>query len=204
MHRSALVVAMVLALSAECGAQSLTPPGSTAGPAAGGDAGGLPVPPGSDQPYKAKGDELLKKLTARQFDRRLPDLPLADWFSGLLGKRAQIEWTTGECGDEGGGPDPGAGQSGAGQGDDTGGTPGSNLDATLCTEGQALFYGADGKPSLDRYVVLQLWVGTRRNGVNLDAASYGPDAVSVFVFDGKDTRTLSRLGDLPPTLSALN
>ena len=70
--------------------------------------------------------------------------------------------------------------------------------------GAGLFYGPDGTPTLDRYVVVQLWVGTRRNGVNLDAASYGPDAVSVFVFDGTGTRTLTRLGDLPRVLASLN
>jgi hypothetical protein len=201
-----LVAALFLAPIPEAGAQDLNPPdsGSTEQPG-----GGLPVPSGGDQPFQAQGDELLKKLTARQFDSRLPAEPLATWLSDLLGKRAQITWQTDECGDEGGGPDPGGGQtgtgqSGSGQSDDSGAAPGSNLDATLCTEAQGLFLGPDGKPSLDRYVVVQLWVGTRRNGVNLDAASYGQDSVSVFVFDGTGTRTLSRLGDLPQALATFN
>jgi hypothetical protein len=199
---SAAIVVVLLALPPGAGAQTLnTSPSITLGQGAtGGDSGGgLPTPPGTDQPYKAKGDELLKNLTAHQFDSRLPAMALADWLAALIGKRAQIEWTTADCGDEGGGPD-----SGSGQGDDASTTPGSNLDATLCTEGQALFFGPDGNPSTDRYVVVQLLVGTRKDGVNMDAHSYGPDAVSVFVFDGSATRTLSRLGDLPPALSAMN
>lgn len=201
-----LVAALLLVPVLQAGAQDLNPPSAGSGSQSG---GGLPAPQGGDQPFQAKGDELLKKLTARQFDSRLPSEPLATWLSDLLGKRAQITWRTDECGDEGGGPDPNAGQGGSnqpssGQGDDSGAAPGSNLDATLCTEAQGLFLGPDGKPSLDRYVVVQLWVGTRRDGVNLDAASYGPDAVSVFVFDGSGTRTLSRLGDLPEALATFN
>jgi len=129
---------------------------------------------------------------------RLPAAGLMDWFAGQIGKRAQIEWTTAECGDE-------ASESDSTQGNDTGGASGSGTaDVTLCSEGQALFYGADGKPSLDRYVVLQLWVGTKGTGVNQDATRYGSDALSIFVFDGNTTRTLTRLGDLPPILSAMN
>ena len=202
----AAILVLLLAAAPTAGAQTVNPPASNP-PASGSDQGmtggdsgaGLPTPPASDQPYKAKGDQLLGNLTAHQFDSRLPAMRLADWFAALIGKRAQIDWTTNDCGDEGGGPD-----SGSGQGDDSSGTPGSNLDATLCAEGHALFYGADGKPSTDRYVVVQLLVGTRRDGVNMDAHSYGPEAVSVFVFDGSATRTLSRLGDLPPALSAMN
>ena len=205
-----LLAAVLLATTVGAGAQDLNVPasGSASGATPGTEpGGGLPMPAGGDLPFQAKGEELLKKLTARQFDSRLPPKPLTEWFADLLGQRAQIGWSTAECGDEGGGPDANPGQGNGGQGsggDDTGGTPGSNLDATLCTEAQALFYGPDGTPTLDRYVVVQLWVGTRRNGVNLDAASYGPDAVSVFVFDGTGTRTLTRLGDLPRVLASLN
>ena len=201
MRRLVLGALLILAAAAAAEAQNLNPPasGTAESSATGAGSGGLPTPPATDEPFQAQGDQLLKKLTARQFDSRLPAVPLMDWFAGLLGKRAQIDWSTAECGDEGGGSD-----SGSGQGDDSNGVPGANVDAPLCTEGHALFYGADGKPSLDRYVVLQLSVGTRRDGVNGDAASYGPDAVSVFVFDGQSTRTLSRLGDLPPVLSGLN
>ena len=65
------------------------------------------------------------------------------------------------------------------------------------------FYGRDGKPSLDRYVVVQLLVGTDRSGVNRDASRYGAPAVSVFVFDGGAVRTLTRLGDLPAAVAAM-
>ena len=67
----------------------------------------------------------------------------------------------------------------------------------------AQFYGRDGKPSLDRYVVVQVLVGTDRVGVNRDASRYGATAVFVFVFDGSAVRTLSRLGDLPAALAAM-
>ena len=169
---------------------------------------GSSTPSGSEQPFMADGEVLLKKLTAQQFDRRLPATNLKDWLSSLLSKRARIDWSTTDCGDEGGGPDSGAGQSSAGasdsgQSDESTDTSGSGLDSPLCTEAQALFFGRDGKPSLDRYVVVQLLVGTSRNGVNPNAASYGPDAVSVFVFDGTAMHTLSRLGDLPPMLTAI-
>jgi hypothetical protein len=174
---------------------------------------GSSTPSSTEQPFMADGEVLLKKLTARQFDDRLPATNLKDWLSGLLSTRARIDWSTTDCGDEGGGPESAgqgnagqgnAGQSGdSGQSDESTDTSGSGLDSPLCTEAQALFYGRDGKPSLDRYVVVQLLVGTSRNGVNPDAASYGPDAVSVFVFDGTAMRTLSRLGDLPPLLTAM-
>ena len=67
-----------------------------------------------------------------------------------------------------------------------------------------MFYGPDGKASLDRYVVLQITVGTRQNGINRDPTTYGPDAVTLFVFDGSSTRTLSRLGDLTGALESMN
>lgn len=165
---------------------------------------GSPAPWGSEQPFMADGEVLLKKLTARQFDRRLPATNLKTWLSDLLAKRAQIDWSTTDCGDEGGGPDSSTnGASDSSQADETADTSGSDLDSPLCTEAQALFFGRDGKPSLDRYVVVQLLVGTSRKGVNPNPASYGPDAVSVFVFDGSAMRTLSRLGDLPPVLAAM-
>jgi hypothetical protein len=172
---------------------------------------GSPAPWGSEQPFMADGEVLLKKLTAQQFDRRLPAVNLKSWLSDLLAKRAQIDWTTTDCGDEGGGPESNAGGAGqgsssssdSGQSDESSDASGSGLDSPLCTEAQALFYGRDGKPSLDRYVVVQLLVGTSRKGVNPDPASYGPDAVSVFVFDGSAMRTLGRLGDLPPMLAAM-
>lgn len=169
---------------------------------------GSSTPSSTEQPFMADGEVLLKKLTAQQFDRRLPATNLKDWLSSLLSKRARIDWSTTDCGDEGGGPDSGAvqtsaGASDSGQSDESTDTSGSGLDSPLCTEAQALFYGRDGKPSLDRYVVVQLLVGTSRNGVNPNAASYGPDAVSVFVFDGTAMHTLSRLGDLPPMLTAM-
>jgi hypothetical protein len=172
---------------------------------------GTQVAPAGQSPYDAQADNVLKKLTARQFDPRLPATGLLDWFTAQIAKRAQIEWTTGECGDEGSESDSTQGNDSTG-GTSSGGTSGSsgstnapsNTDVTLCSEGQALFYGADGKPSLDRYVVLQLWVGTQHLGVNQDPAHYGSDALSIFVFDGTTTRTLTRLGDLPALLSAMN
>jgi len=179
-------------------------PGTGGQPAAGGSTTApdsnppAQVQPAGQSPYDAQAQSVLKKLTARQFDVRLPAAGLIDWFAGQIGKRAQIEWTTAECGDEGS-------ESDSTQGNDTGSASGSGTaDVTLCSEGQALFYGADGKPSLDRYVVLQLWVGTKGTGVNQDATRYGSDALSIFVFDGNTTRTLTRLGDLPPILSAMN
>lgn len=151
---------------------------------------------------------MLKQLTARQFDARLPNVGLLDWFQAQIGKRAQIDWTTAECGDESEsdstqGSDTGAGSSSGSTSSGTGATPANN-DVTLCSEGQALFFGADGKPSLDRYVVLQLWVGTKSTGVNQDPGHYGSDALSIFVFDGDTTRTLTRLGDLPAVLATMN
>jgi len=179
-------------------------PGTGGQPAAGGSTTApdsnppAQVQPAGQSPYDAQAQSVLKKLTARQFDVRLPAAGLMDWFAGQIGKRAQIEWTTAECGDEGS-------ESDSTQGNDTGSASGSGTaDVTLCSEGQALFYGADGKPSLDRYVVLQLWVGTKGTGVNQDATRYGSDALSIFVFDGNTTSTLTRLGDLPPILSAMN
>ena len=126
---------------------------------------GSSTPSGSEQPFMADGEVLLKKLTARQFDHRLPATNLKDWLSSLLSKRAKIDWSTTDCGDEGGGPDSGTGNAGAsdsGQSGESTDTSGSGLDSPLCTEAQALFYGRDGKPSLDRYVVVQLLVGTSR------------------------------------------
>jgi hypothetical protein len=183
------------------------------------------VAPGGQSPYDAQADSLLKHLTARQFDARLPDVGVLDWFQSQIGKRAQIDWTTAECGDEGSesdstqGSDTGGSTTGGSTtgnsttgGSSTGSNTGSNStganpannDVTLCSEGQALFYGADGKPSLDRYVVLQLWVGTKSTGVNQDPTHYGSDALSIFVFDGDTTRTLTRLGDLPAVLATMN
>ena len=160
--------------------------------------------PGADQRLLAMGEALLSRLTAQQFDARLPAVGLKPWLSSLLGKRAEIGWSTADCGDEGGAPGPGSEDAPADQ--DAGAqttAAGSALDSPLCTEAQALFYGPDGRPSLDRYVVVQVLVGTDRSGVNLDAASYGPGTVSVFVFDGTTMRTLDRLGDLPPALADL-
>jgi hypothetical protein len=175
---------------------------------------GTQVEPAGQSPYDAQADGLLKHLTARQFDARLPNTGLLDWFEGEMGKRAQIDWTTAECGDEGGESDStqGADTSGTGStssstasgGATAGGANATNNDVTLCSEGQALFLGADGKPSLDRYVVLQLWVGTKSTGVNQDPTHYGSDALSIFVFDGDTTRTLTRLGDLPAVLATMN
>ena len=175
---------------------------------------GTQVAPGGQSPYDAQADSLLKQLTARQFDARLPNTGLLDWFQAQIGKRAQIDWTTAECGDEGSESDStqgsdtsggtsSSGTSSGGASSGTGANPANN-DVTLCSEGQALFLGADGKPSLDRYVVLQLWVGTKSTGVNQDPGHYGSDALSIFVFDGDTTRTLTRLGDLPAVLATMN
>ena len=205
--RGTILVVLVLLGSVDLvWAQDSGPPSPGTGgqPAAGGSTTApdsnppAQVQPAGQSPYDAQAQSVLKKLTARQFDVRLPAAGLIDWFAGQIGKRAQIEWTTAECGDEGS-------ESDSTQGNDTGSASGSGTaDVTLCSEGQALFYGADGKPSLDRYVVLQLWVGTKGTGVNQDATRYGSDALSIFVFDGNTTRTLTRLGDLPPILSAMN
>ena len=167
-----------------------------------------PVAAGAQPSFTAEGEELLRKLTAQQFDDRLPDAGLKPWLTDLLGKLAEIDWSTADCGDEGGGPDPSASQGSApsgnaDQGDAASDNAGSDLDFPLCTEALAQFYGRDGKPSLDRYVVVQLLVGTDRAGVNCDASRYGATAVSVFVFDGSAVRTLSRLGDLPAALAAM-
>jgi len=205
-RRTILVVLVLLGSVDLVWAQDSGPPSPGTGgqPAAGGSTTApdsnppAQVQPAGQSPYDAQAQSVLKKLTARQFDVRLPAAGLIDWFAGQIGKRAQIEWTTAECGDEGS-------ESDSTQGNDTGSASGSGTaDVTLCSEGQALFYGADGKPSLDRYVVLQLWVGTKGTGVNQDATRYGSDALSIFVFDGNTTRTLTRLGDLPPILSAMN
>jgi hypothetical protein len=173
--------------------------------------GGNQVSPAGESPYDAQADSLLKNLTARQFDARLPNAGLLDWFSGQIGKRGQIDWTTAECGDEGSESDStqgtdtsGSSGGSSGSGSSNGGASAGNNDVTLCSEGQALFYGADGKPSLDRYVVLQIWVGTKSTGVNQDPGHYGSDAMSIFVFDGDTTRTLTRLGDLPAVLATMN
>ena len=197
---------------------------TTAAPGTSGS--GNQVSPAGESPYDAQADSLLKHLTARQFDARLPNAGLLDWFSSQIGKRGQIDWTTAECGDEGSetdstqgtdtsgtsGGSSGSGTSGSGtsgsntsgSGASNGGGSASNNDVTLCSEGQALFFGADGKPSLDRYVVLQIWVGTKSTGVNQDPSHYGSDALSIFVFDGDTTRTLTRLGDLPAVLATMN
>jgi len=163
----------------------------------------IPAAAGGQPSFTAEGEELLRKLTAQQFDGRLPDAGLKPWLTGLLGNLAQIDWSTADCGDEGGGPDPSAPPGNAAQSDPSSDSAGSDLDSPLCTEALAQFYGRDGKPSLDRYVVVQLLVGTDRSGVNRDASRYGATAVSVFVFDGSAVRTLSRLGDLPAALAAM-
>ena len=186
-----------------------------------------PPPPPLNPALDAQAKLLLQQLTAKQLDPRLPATPLPDWFAQLIGKRAEIEWTTGDCSDE---------ADFSGSGSDNGGASGASYDPTLCTEAQALFYGPDGKASLDRYVVLQLTVGSRQTGVNrvptsygpdgkasLDryvvlqitvgtrqagvnrvASTYGPDAVTIFVFDGSSTRTLSRLSELNGALESMN
>ena len=174
--------------------------GSTASPDTANPA--AQVQPARQSPYDAQAQSVLKRLTARQFDARLPAAGLLDWFAGEIGKRAQIEWTTAECGDEGSESDSTQGNDNAGG--SGGANSASDADVTLRSEGQALFYGPDGKPSLDRYVVLQLWVGTKGTGVNQDPTHYGSDALSIFVFDGNTMRTLTRLGDLPALLSAMN
>ena len=178
----------------------------------------IPVAAGGQPSPTAEGEALLQKLTAQQFDGRLPAAGLKPWLAGLLGKRAQIDWSTADCGDEGGGPDPSAAESNGGPGNGGQGnvdqgnsnqsgassdSADSDLDSPLCTEALAQFYGRDGKPSLDRYIVVQVLVGTDRSGVNRDASHYGAPAVSVFVFDGSAVRTLSRLGDLPAALAAM-
>ena len=169
---------------------------SGSGPAANPPAGQNMTPPAlSNSAIDAQAKLLLQQLTARQLDPRLPTMPLSDWFAQQIGKRAEIDWTTGACSDE-------ADYSGSDS--DNGAAAGASYDPTLCTEGQALFYGPDGKASLDRYVVLQITVGTRQTGVNRNAASYGPDAVTIFVFDGSSTRTLSRLGDLSGALQSMD
>jgi hypothetical protein len=211
--RRTILAAVVLLGSAGCAwaqAAGTQSPGTGSQPAVGSSSSspdaampGAQVPPAGGSPYDAQASDLLKKLTARQFDVRLPATGLVDWFAGLIGKRAQIEWTTAECGDEGSEPDASPGTDTTG-GTTQGGNAAGDADVTLCSEGQALFYGADGKPSLDRYVVLQLWVGTRHLGVNQDPTHYGSDALSIFVFDGSSTRTLTRLGDLPAVLSTIN
>jgi hypothetical protein len=154
-----------------------------------------PSPPPLNPALDAQAKLLLRQLTAKQLDPRLPAQALPDWFAQQIGKRAQIDWTTGDCSDE---------ADYSGSGGDNSAAGGASYDPTLCTEGQALFYGPDGKASLDRYVVLQITVGSRQNGINRDPTSYGPDAVTIFVFDGSATRTLSRLGDLPATLGTMN
>lgn len=154
--------------------------------------GSAQPPPPLNPAYDSQAKQVLQQVTAKQLDSRLPAVPLPDWFNQQIGKKAEIDWTTGDCSDE---SDSGSGSSG-----DSGG---GNYDPALCAEGQALFYGPDGKASLDRYVVLQVTVGSRQAGVNQNAASYGPDAVTLFVFDGSTTRTLSRLGDLTAALQSM-
>ena len=164
---------------------------------------GLPAPdtsPGSSQPpaplnpaFDSQAKQVLQQVTAKQLDPRLPAVPLADWFAQQIGTRAEIDWSTGDCSDES--------DSSAASGGDSGG---NSYDPPLCSEGQALFYGPDGKASLDRYVVLQVTVGSRQAGINQNAASYGPDSVTLFVFDGSTTRTLSRLGDLASALQSMD
>jgi hypothetical protein len=154
--------------------------------------------PAAGRSLEDQASDLLKKLTARQFDGRLPETPLPDWLAQQIGKRAQVQWTTADCGDEGGETDAGQGDASAGN------SSAGNTDVALCSEAQALFFDASGKPSLDRYVVLQLRVGNRRLGVTDDPSGYGPDALTIFVFDGNSNRTLSRLGDLPGVLATIN
>jgi hypothetical protein len=188
LHTSILVIALLLAAPVAAVAQT----GSS-----------LPTSAAAAPSFTAQGEELLRKLTAQQFDSRLPAAGLKPWLSGLLDKLAQIDWSTADCGDEGGGPDPSAAQDNSDQPNQPSDNSGSDLDSPLCTEALAQFYGRDGKPSLDRYVAVQLLVGTDRSGVNRDASRYGPAAVSVVVFDGSAVRTLSRLGDLPAALAAM-
>jgi hypothetical protein len=216
-----LIVVMVLLLASghPVGAQQGDPAAPHPAPVPKGEAtqpdpsaGDQPLPPAnapaSDQSVDAQAGELLKKLGAKQFDARLPDKPLSDWFAEQVGKRAQVEWSTGDCSGEGGGSDAAQSNDNSGGNAAVGNGGMSNspgdTDVTLCSEAQALFYDADGKPTLDRYVVLHLWIGSRRLGVNGDPRDYGPDALSVFVFDGTSTRTLNRLGDLPGVLATIN
>jgi hypothetical protein len=168
LRRSILLAVLLLAVPLGAGAQS-----------------------GIQPSFTAQGEELLKKRTAQQFDSRLPAAGLKPWLTGLLGKLAQIDWNTADCGDEGGGPDPSASPGNADQGGQPSDSSDSDLDSPLCTEALAQFYGRDGKPSLDRYIVVQLLVGADGSGVNREASSYGPPAVSVFVSDGSAVRTLS-------------
>ena len=213
MRGTILAVVLLLGSAGVALAQGTGTP-ATSQPAAGAstatpdtNTSGAQVQPAGGSPYDAQAGSVLKKLTARQFDVRLPAQGLLDWFAGQVGKRAQVEWTTAECGDEGSESDStqGTDTSGTNSGGGTSGSgSASNADVTLCSEGQALFYGPDGKPSLDRYVVLQLWVGTKGQGVNQDPTHYGSDALSIFVFDGSTTRTLTRLGDLPALLATKN
>jgi hypothetical protein len=216
----ALVVALLWASIGSAGAQQTgaSTPGASNPGAAGAPGGGQPAAQpagaasatapigalpadGSDQSIDAQAAALLKKLTAHQFDGRLPEQPLPDWLAQQIGKRANVQWTTGDCTDEGGEPDSGQGGDGSGGADGSGG---GNADAALCSEAQALFFDANGKPSLDRYVVLQLRVGNRRLGITDDPGSCGPDALTIFVFDGSSNRTLTRLGDLPGALTGMN
>jgi hypothetical protein len=154
-----------------------------------------PPPPPVNPALDAQAKLLLQQLTAKQLDPRLPAVLLPDWFAQQIGKRAEIDWTTGDCSDE---------ADFSGSGSDNGGANGASYDPTLCTEGQALFYGPDGKASLDRYVVMQITVGSRQTGVNRVPTAYGPDSVTIFVFDGSSTRTLSRLSELPSALESMN
>jgi hypothetical protein len=154
-----------------------------------------PPPPPLNPALDAQAKLLLQQLTAKQLDPRLPAVALPDWFAQQIGKRAEIDWTTGDCSDE---------ADFSGSGSDSGGASGASYDPTLCTEGQALFYGPDGKASLDRYVVLQITVGSRQTGVNRVPTAYGPDSVTIFVFDGSSTRTLSRLSELTGALESMN
>jgi len=154
-----------------------------------------PPPPPLNPTLDAQAKLLLQQLTAKQLDPRLPAVALPDWFAQQIGKRAEIDWTTGDCSDE---------ADFSGSGSDNGGASGASYDPALCTEGQALFYGPDGKASLDRYVVLQITVGSRQTGVNRVPTAYGPDSVTIFVFDGSSTRTLSRLSELTSALQSMN
>jgi hypothetical protein len=154
-----------------------------------------PPPPPLNPALDAQAKLLLQQLTAKQLDPRLPAVALPDWFAQQIGKRAEIDWTTGDCSDE---------ADFSGSGSDNGGASGASYDPALCTEGQALFYGPDGKASLDRYVVLQITVGSRQTGVNRVPTAYGPDSVTIFVFDGSSTRTLSRLSELTSALQSMN
>ena len=181
--------------SGDQGSGTDTSSGATASPPEPSQGVTTPPPPPLNPALDAQAKLLLQQLTAKQLDPRLPATPLPDWFAQLIGKRAEIDWTTGDCSDE---------ADFSGSGSDSGGASGASYDPTLCTEGQALFYGPDGKASLDRYVVLQITVGSRQTGVNRVPTSYGPDAVTIFVFDGSSTRTLSRLSELGGALESMN